>query len=70
MATKSMSIDLNNDNILSVSIHPGWVKTNMGGPNATLEVDFSANSIVDLLQQLNESHNGGYYQYDGKKLPW
>lgn len=69
-ATKSMSIDFKKDKILCVAIHPGWVKTDMGGSSAPLTVEESCTTLIDTLQKLNESHNGGFYQYDGKPLPW
>lgn len=69
-ATKSMSIDLKGDNILCVALHPGWVKTSMGGPNAPLNVETSINDILNTLKSLNEKDNGSYLQHDGKKLPW
>ncbi|EDW00234.1 C-factor [Drosophila grimshawi] len=69
-ATKSMSIDLKPQSILCISMHPGWVRTDMGGGNAPLDVDTSTKQIVDTICQLNESHNGGFYQYDGAQLPW
>lgn len=53
-----------------MSLHPGWVKTDMGGKNAPLEVDTAVHHIVDLLSKLNDKHNGGFYQYDGKEVPW
>lgn len=69
-ATKSLSIDLKTHKILCVSIHPGWVRTDMGGSKAPLDIKTSCNHIVDLLECLNEKHNGGFYQYDGQKIPW
>ena len=69
-ATKSMSIDLKHSRIISVSVHPGWVKTNMGGPRAPLSPEDSAQGIVGVLQQLDQSHNGKFLQYDGQELPW
>ncbi|XP_037937537.1 C-factor [Teleopsis dalmanni] len=69
-ATKSMSIDLFPHKILCVSLHPGWVRTELGGSNAPLDVDTSTSTIVKTLMELNSSHNGGFYQYDGKQLPW
>ncbi|KAH8418936.1 hypothetical protein KR222_005733 [Zaprionus bogoriensis] len=69
-ATKSLSIDLRDQQILCVSLHPGWVRTDMGGSNAPLDVPSSTTQIVDTLCQLDESHNGGFYQYDGAQLPW
>lgn len=70
MATKSLSIDLKSNGILAVSVHPGWVKTAMGGTNAPLEVEQSVNGICNFLSNINESHNGGFYDFEGKVLPW
>lgn len=69
-ATKSLSIDLKNDGILAVNMHPGWVKTDMGGPKAPLEVEQSCDGMVSTILKLDKSHNGGFIQYDGKALPW
>ncbi|KAF2904335.1 hypothetical protein ILUMI_01832 [Ignelater luminosus] len=70
IATRSMSFDLKSDGILVTCLHPGWVKTDMGGVNATMEIDDSTSSIVKLLLKLEEKHNGGFYQYDGEPMPW
>lgn len=70
MATKSLSIDLKKNGILSVSIHPGWVKTAMGGPKAPLEVNQSTAGICNFLKNINDSHNGGFYDFEGKLIPW
>ncbi|XP_042881655.1 C-factor-like [Penaeus japonicus] len=68
--TKSLSIDLRSSNILVTSLHPGWVKTDMGGKNAPLTVEKSILGIINTLHSLNEEYNGEFVQYDGKKLPW
>lgn len=70
MATRSMSIDLKPDGILVVSLHPGWVKTDMGGPKAPMEIETSVSNMIDTMKGLNAGHNGGFYQYDGVNLPW
>lgn len=69
-ATKSLSIDLSGDKILCVSLHPGWVRTDMGGSKAPLDVETSAGKMIETIMSFNQNHNGGFYQYDGKKLPW
>lgn len=69
-ATKSLSIDLKNDGIMAVSMHPGWVKTDMGGEKAPLEIVDSCSNMVKTISNLKPSHNGGFIQYDGKELPW
>ncbi|XP_050315472.1 C-factor-like, partial [Anthonomus grandis grandis] len=70
MATKSMSIDFKNDGILATCVHPGWVQTDMGGANAPMSVEDSCGHLVKFIDNLSEEHNGGYFQYDGKALPW
>jgi NAD(P)-dependent dehydrogenase (short-subunit alcohol dehydrogenase family) len=70
MATKSLSVDLLKDQILVTCVHPGWVKTDMGGSNAPLDVDTSVTGIIELIRNLNETHNGGFYQFDGQRLDW
>lgn len=69
-ATKSMSIDLKDSQILVASIHPGWVKTDMGGNNAPLDVDTSISGIFKTLENLSEKDSGKFLQYDGSELPW
>lgn len=69
-ATKSMSIDLKKDSILVASLHPGWVRTDMGGKGAPLEVETSVDSIFGTIQKLGEGDSGKFLQYDGSELPW
>lgn len=70
MATKSMSVDLKKDHILCVAMHPGWVRTDMGGSHAPLQIDDSCKQMLQTIQALNESQNGTFIQFDGKSLPW
>lgn len=65
-----MSLDLHGDGILVVSMHPGWVKTDMGGNKAPLDVDTSVKGIFETLNKLKEGDSGKFYQYDGTELSW
>ncbi|XP_076280772.1 SDR family oxidoreductase sniffer isoform X1 [Lasioglossum baleicum] len=69
-ATKSMSVDLKEDGILVTCLHPGWVRTDMGGANAPMDIDTSINDILNTLGTLTEEHTGCFIQHDGKMLPW
>ncbi|XP_032685370.1 C-factor [Odontomachus brunneus] len=69
-ATKSMSVDLKADGILVTCLHPGWVRTNLGGSNAPMDVETSVGCILNTLNLLTEKHTGCFVQYDGKILPW
>ena len=68
--TKSMSLDLKSDSICALALHPGWVKTDMGGNNAQLEIDESCQKMVELVTNLTQEKNGTFLQYDGKELKW
>ncbi|XP_059618397.1 C-signal [Phlebotomus argentipes] len=70
MATKSMSRDMKGDNIMAVCLHPGWVRTDMGGSRAPLDVEESTSSMERLIRGLSAEHNGKFLQYDGKELEW
>jgi hypothetical protein len=49
--------------------HPGWVKTDLGGANAPLDVKTGAQTAVQLAL-LDESGPSGAFQHRGKTLPW
>ena len=53
-----------------VSLHPGWVKTDMGGQEADIDVATSASSLRQVLDGLKPGDNGGFFNYDGSPLPW
>ncbi|KAI1698402.1 acetyl-CoA acetyltransferase [Ditylenchus destructor] len=55
---------------ICVSLHPGWVKTDMGGQEADIDVSTSASSLRGVLDGLKAGDNGGFFDYDGKPLPW
>jgi NAD(P)-dependent dehydrogenase (short-subunit alcohol dehydrogenase family) len=51
-------------------ISPGWVKTDMGGANATLNVTESAAGIRKVIDKLNVGISGQFFNYSGENLPW
>lgn len=55
---------------LCVSLHPGWVKTDMGGQAADIDVATSAASLRKVLDGLTAGDNGAFFNYDGQPLPW
>lgn len=65
-----MAIDLKNDGILAAAIHPGWVKTDMGGKKAPMEVTESAEAIMQIVSQLSAAESGQFLNIDGSPLPW
>lgn len=55
---------------LCISLHPGWVKTDMGGSGADIDVATSAAGMRRVLAGLRPQDNGGFYNYDGTPLAW
>ena len=51
------------------ALHPGWVKTDMGGQNADLELEDGAKTSVRLAMLGEDGPSGGYF-YLGEVLPW
>jgi hypothetical protein len=51
-------------------MHPGWVKTRMGGQNAPVTVEQSVAGQQKLLDRLTIADSGRFFNYDGKELPW
>lgn len=54
----------------AVVIHPGWVKTDMGGRGASLSVEESAEGIKGVLDNLDTSDHGKFLTWDGRIHPW
>ena len=69
-AAKSLSIDWKEDGISILIIHPGWVKTDMGGNNANLEISDSISQMIKVIDDMTLSNSGSFVNYAGKKLEW
>jgi len=67
---KSLSIDLKPLGISVISLHPGWVRTDMGGPNALISVDQSIDGMMSVISSTNIKNSGQFLNYDGNKIPW
>ena len=70
MFTVAMKKEALEDNISFLILHPGWVKTRMGGENAPVEMDTSVDGMMELIEQHNLEDSGRFVQYDGVDLPW
>lgn len=64
------ALDLGKDGINVCVIHPGWVRTDMGGPNAEISPEESAAGIVKVIDGLNAENNGGFWKWNGDVHGW
>ncbi|RLT98105.1 SDR family oxidoreductase [Ketobacter sp.] len=69
-ATKSLSIDLAAEQIKVVALHPGWVLTEMGGPNALIDTATSVSGMRKVIDGLKAKQSGDFIAYDGTLIPW
>ncbi len=67
---KSLSIDLKEENFIVVALHPGWVQTDMGGPNALIDTKTSVKGMIEVIGNLTSKNTGKFYNYDGSSIPW
>lgn len=67
---KSLSIDLKGQGITSVAVHPGWVKTDMGGADAEITTQESVEQIFSHLLSLTVADSGRFIDIDGRDIPW
>lgn len=67
---KSLGIDLGKRGIIALPMHPGWVRTDMGGPRAPLDAPTSCAGIRRVIAGLSLADAGRFLQYDGQELPW
>ncbi len=70
MITRHLSFDLASDGITTISMHPGWVQTDMGGSSAAVTPPDSAAGILNVAANLTAADNGKFYIYNGEIHPW
>jgi NAD(P)-dependent dehydrogenase (short-subunit alcohol dehydrogenase family) len=70
MAMRSAAMDLAPRGIACVLVNPGWVKTDMGGPNAPLTPYESVTALKCLIATFGLAHSGRFFHYDGGEYPW
>ena len=58
------------DGVVVVTMHPGWLRTDMGGPNAALDPDDAARQIYATIESLTPDQNGQFLRWDGTVHPW
>ena len=70
LLVKGLSIDLAPRGVRTLAVHPGWVVTDMGGPDAPVNKVDSIAGIRQVVANYGGGQTGRFYQYDGRELPW
>jgi NAD(P)-dependent dehydrogenase (short-subunit alcohol dehydrogenase family) len=69
-AWKSLAIELKPAGIVAAMLHPGWVQTRMGGPNAPLQAAEAVAAMRATIAGIGPDRTGAFLNYDGAPLPW
>lgn len=67
---KILSVELGKEGITAVVLHPGWVRTELGGMNATYGADESVRGLINVIEGLDADDNGRFYDFQGKPIDW
>ena len=70
MMTRCLAGSLRGDNVVVITLNPGWVQTDMGGSNARLKPEESITGIITVVDGLTMADSGTFLQWDGAQLPW
>jgi len=68
MFTKCLAADLPDG--IALSLHPGWVKTDMGGPGAIVEPKDSVAGLLKVIRSATKAQSGGFFGFRGEVIPW
>jgi len=67
---KSLSVDLKKEKMTVVVLHPGWVKTDMGGQEADIEPPESIAGMREVISKVTPAESGRFVDYRGETIPW
>jgi NAD(P)-dependent dehydrogenase (short-subunit alcohol dehydrogenase family) len=70
MVMRSVAIDFASRGVACVLVNPGWVKSDMGGPGASLTPTESVTALKRLIETLGPAQSGKFFNYDGQEYSW
>jgi NAD(P)-dependent dehydrogenase (short-subunit alcohol dehydrogenase family) len=70
MVMRSLAINLAPRGVTCVVINPGWVQTDLGGPDATTSPVESVARLRRLIDRLTPKDSGRFFNHDGREYAW
>jgi NAD(P)-dependent dehydrogenase (short-subunit alcohol dehydrogenase family) len=70
MFMRSLAAELKPEGFVCIAMSPGWVKTDMGGPDATLTPEQSIGGMRTVIEGLKPDDTGSFFSHDGTIVPW
>ena len=68
--TRAFTAELPDRGLTVLSMSPGWVRTDLGGPDAMISVEESAKGVIDVVESKAGTGQHGFYGHDGATIPW
>lgn len=68
--SRSMAVDLIHSGVRVLTLHPGWVRTDMTGNNGLIDVEESVTGMTGVISRAVEYTPGAFIAYDGKEIPY
>lgn len=69
-AMRSYALDMDRHGVLAVVLHPGWVRTAMGGANGLIDPPESVTGMRAVIAGLTPDKSGRFFDYTGQEIPW
>lgn len=69
-AMQLLALEFASDKIIVCPVHPGWVRTDMGGASGEISVEESADGLYALIDRLTMAETGRFFTWDGREHPW
>lgn len=70
MFTRTLAAELRPEGFTCVAVRPGWVRTDMGGPNAPLSPQESIRGMISVMGRLTPEASGRFLSHNGQEIPW
>lgn len=70
MMTRCLAGSFRESGVIVISLHPGWIQTDMGGPHARMTLEEAVPEIVNVIDKLTLADSGTFLNWDGSRLPW
>jgi NAD(P)-dependent dehydrogenase (short-subunit alcohol dehydrogenase family) len=67
---KAAALELAPRGVIAIALHPGWVKTDLGGAGADIDAQTSVGGMRAVLERAGARESGRFFDYTGKELPW
>ncbi|MDQ8184054.1 SDR family oxidoreductase [Pelagicoccus sp. SDUM812002] len=70
MVVRQVAPSLRDRGVIALAVSPGWVKTDMGGHEATLTPEESVRTMIETVAKLTLEDAGSFIEYTGEEIPW